>query len=122
MPITEYVVPMARAATTSDVYNAISEPRRRAIFTYLVGGEHAVGDVVEELGINQPSVSKHLRVLREVDLVSVRKDGKRRLYVAKPENLKPVHAWVSTFERFWDTQLDAIQKRAESRAQSKEQR
>ena len=104
---------MARLATTSDVYNAIAEPRRRAIFALLCEAERAVNDVVAELAMDQPSVSKHLRVLREVDLVSVRRDGRQRFYAAKPESLRPVHDWVAQFEKFWDDQLDSIQRRAE---------
>ena len=106
---------MTNAALATDVYHAIAEPTRRAILELLSEGERPVGEVVDELGIRQPSVSKHLRVLREVDLVSVRRDGRRRLYAAKPENLEPVHEWVARFERFWDHQLDSIAKRAERR-------
>jgi len=106
---------MPRAATTSDVYNAIAEPRRRAIFELVVGGEIAVNDVVAQLGFDQPSVSKHLRVLREVNLVTVRKNGRQRLYSANPKELEVVHAWVQRFERFWNHQLDSIQSRAEEK-------
>jgi len=105
---------MARAATTSDVYNAIAEPRRRAIFELVADGEIAVSEVVESLGFDQPSVSKHLRVLREVNLVTVRKEGRRRMYSANPKALQTVHAWVGRFERLWNHQLDAIQRRAET--------
>ncbi|MDX1394314.1 MAG: metalloregulator ArsR/SmtB family transcription factor [Gemmatimonadota bacterium] len=104
---------MTNAALAQDVYEAIAEPNRRAILELLSETERPVGEVVDELGIRQPSVSKHLRVLREVDLVSVRKDGRRRLYTAKPEALEPVHEWVAQFERFWGHQLDSIAKRAE---------
>lgn len=83
---------MPRAATTSDVYNAIAEPKRHAIFKIVARGEAAVNQVVDELGIDQPSVSKHLRVLREVNLVMVRKKGRQRLYSANPRALEPVHA------------------------------
>ena len=105
---------MPRAATTSDVYNAIAEPKRRAIFEIVARGEVAVNQVVDALGIDQPSVSKHLRVLREVKLVMVRKNGRQRLYSANPRALEPVHAWVERFERFWKHQLDAVQIRAEA--------
>ena len=104
---------MARAATTSDVYNAIAEPTRRAIFELLCEAERAVNDVVLELDMDQPSVSKHLRVLREVDLVDVRREGRRRIYSAKPAALQPVGTWVKKFERYWERQLDQIKERAE---------
>ncbi len=105
---------MARAATTSDVYNAIAEPRRRAIFEFVCRAERAVNDVVSELGIGQPSVSKHLRVLREVDLVRVRRRGRQKLYSANAEALRPVHEWIELFEDFWNHQLDAVKVRAEA--------
>lgn len=104
---------MARAAAASDVYNAIAEPRRRAIFELVCVGERAVGDVADALGMDQPSVSKHLKVLREVDLVNVRRDGRRRLYSADPGALEPVEAWVAKCERLWNRHLDAIEERAE---------
>lgn len=107
---------MARAAADSDVYNAIAEPRRRAILELICQGEHAVNEVVEALEMDQPSVSKHLRVLREVELVSMRKDGRRRLYSADPEALTPVRRWVERCERIWEEQLDSIKERAEARA------
>jgi DNA-binding transcriptional ArsR family regulator len=105
---------VARAATTSDVYNAIAEPRRRAIFELLCEAERAVNDVVDELGFDQPSVSKHLRVLREVDLVNVRRDGRQRIYSANPAALRTVHEWVQSFERLWNRQLDSIKAKAEA--------
>src|SRR5262249_9563963 len=104
---------MARASTTSDAFNAVAEPRRRQILDLLAGGERPVNDVVALLGLAQPQVSKHLRVLREVGLVSVREDGPRRLYTLNAERLKPIHDWVRTFERFWDNQLGRIKERAE---------
>ncbi len=110
---------MARAATNSDVYNAIAEPRRRAIFELLCETERVVNDVVTELALDQPSVSKHLRVLREVDLVSVRREGRHRFYSANPRSLEPIHAWIAKFERFWDAQLDSIQRRAEAKHKKK---
>jgi len=108
---------MPRAATTADVFNAIAEPRRREIIGILAGGEpRAVGELVEALGLPQPAVSKHLGVLREVGIVSVRREGKRRLYRLEPEELKAVHDWVKAFERYWDHQVDRIKARAEARA------
>lgn len=111
---------MARAAADSDVYNAIAEPRRRAILELVCTREHAVNEVVDALEMDQPSVSKHLRVLREVDLVKVRKDGRRRLYSADPGSLTPVRSWVERCERIWENHLDAIQRRAEARAHQNE--
>lgn len=108
---------MARAATTADVFNAIAEPRRREIIGLLAGGEaHAVGNLVATLRIPQPAVSKHLGVLRKVGIVSVRKQGQLRLYRLNVNELKPVHDWVKTFERFWTHQLDRIKGRAERKA------
>ncbi|MGB8538386.1 MAG: metalloregulator ArsR/SmtB family transcription factor [Acidobacteriaceae bacterium] len=105
---------MPRAATTSDVFNAIAEPRRREIIGLLVNGkEHAVGDVVLRLRIPQPAVSKHLRVLRKVGLVSVSKRGQLRLYRLNAKELKPVYDWVKTYERYWTHQLGQIKQRAE---------
>lgn len=110
---------MARAAADSDVYNAIAEPRRRAILELVCTGERAVNEVAEALALDQPSVSKHLRVLREVDLVTVRRDGRRRLYSADPRALAPVQAWTEKCERLWERHVDAIQRRAETRASSR---
>ena len=105
---------MPRAATTTDVFNAIAEPRRREIIDVLVDGRaHAVGEVVERLRIPQPAVSKHLGVLRTVGIVSVRKQGQRRLYRLNAEELRPVHDWVKTYRRFWGHQIDRIKERAE---------
>jgi DNA-binding transcriptional ArsR family regulator len=105
---------MPRAATTADVFNAIAEPRRREIIDMFVDGrEHAVGEVVEILRIPQPAVSKHLGVLRKVGIVSVTKHGQLRLYRLNPKELKPIHDWVKTYERFWTHQLDRIKERAE---------
>jgi DNA-binding transcriptional ArsR family regulator len=109
-----YDAPMARATTTSDVFNAIAEPRRRAIIDLLVNGkEHAVGDLVLRLRMPQPAVSKHLGVLRKVGVVSVSKRGQLRMYRLNAKELKPVHDWVKTYERFWTHQLDRIKERAE---------
>ena len=107
---------MARSPTTSDAFNAVAEPRRRQILDLLARGERPVNDVVASLGLAQPQVSKHLRVLREVGLVSVRGAGQQRLYQLNAERLKPIHDWVRTFERFWDHQLDRIKERAERMA------
>ena len=105
---------MARAATTTDVFNAIAEPRRREILAVLVDGRgHAVGDVVQALQMPQPAVSKHLRVLLQVGVVSVTKQGQHRLYQLNAKELKPVHDWVKTYERFWTHQIDQIKERAE---------
>jgi len=105
---------MARAATTSDVFNAIAEPRRREIIDLLAtGGERPVGDLVRSLRLPQPAVSKHLHVLRRVRLVSVTQRGRRRLYRLNPMELKPVHNWVKNYERFWTHQLSRIKERAE---------
>jgi DNA-binding transcriptional ArsR family regulator len=112
---------MPRAATTTDVFNAIAEPRRREIIDLLVDGkEHAVGDMVDALRVPQPAVSKHLGVLRKVGIVSVIKKGQLRLYRLEPQQLKPVHDWVKTYERFWTHQLDRIKERAESKMKTKE--
>jgi DNA-binding transcriptional ArsR family regulator len=102
---------MARAATTTDAFNAVAEPRRRQILDLLAGGERAVNDLVAVLGLAQPQVSKHLRVLREVGAVEVRDEGRRRLYRLNGQALKPIHDWVSTYERTWSErfgQLDAV--------------
>ena len=111
---------MPRAATTTDVFNAIAEPwRRRIIDTLLDGGEHAVGDVVRTLNIPQPAVSKHLGVLRKVGIVSVTKRGQLRLYRLNPEELKPVYDWVKVFEQFWSHQIDHIKRRAEEKMRAR---
>lgn len=108
---------MARAATTADVFNAIAEPRRRAIVDLLArGSEYDVTEIVLNLGLPQPAVSKHLGVLRKVGVVDVHKAGQRRLYRLKPEELKPVHDWIRHFERFWTDHLDSIKEVAERKA------
>jgi DNA-binding transcriptional ArsR family regulator len=99
---------MARAATTADTFNAIAEPRRRQILDVLAGGERPVNDLVVELGLAQPQVSKHLRVLREVGAVDVRDDGRRRLYRVNGAALKPVHDWVVRYERSWSERFDQL--------------
>jgi DNA-binding transcriptional ArsR family regulator len=107
---------MARSPTTSDAFNAVAEPRRRQILDLLTSGERPVNDLVDALGLGQPQVSKHLRVLREVGLVSVREDGRMRFYKLDARGLKAIHDWVSTFEPFWGRQLDRIKERAEREA------
>ena len=107
---------MPRAATTSDVFNAIAEPRRREIIDVLARGrEHAVGELVAELQIAQPAVSKHLAVLRKVGIVSVSKRGQLRVYRLNSAGLKPVYEWAKSFEKLWNHQLDRIKERAEQR-------
>src|SRR5271167_4423818 len=108
---------MARAATTSDVFNAIAEPRRREIVDLLaLGGERDVTELVLHLGLPQPAVSKHLGVLRKVGVVDVHKAGQRRLYRLNPQELKPVHDWIQNFERIWTGQLAGIKEAAEQAA------
>src|SRR5882762_2573899 len=108
---------MARAATTSDVFNAIAEPRRREIVDLLaLGAERDVTELVTKLGLPQSAVSKHLSVLRKVGVVAVHKAGQRRLYRLNPQELKPVHDWIQTFERFWTDHLDSIKEAAERKA------
>jgi len=104
---------MARAATTSDAFNAVAEPRRRDILNYLALSERAVGDIVAGLGLEQPSVSKHLRVLRNVGLVRVRRQGRHMMYRTNAEAIRPLYEWTKTFERFWGHQLHRIKERAE---------
>jgi DNA-binding transcriptional ArsR family regulator len=102
---------MARAATTADAFNAVAEPRRRQILDALAGGERPVNELVRRLGMAQPQVSKHLRVLREVGAVQVRDEGRQRLYRLNGHALKPIHDWVKTYERTWSErfgQLDAV--------------
>jgi DNA-binding transcriptional ArsR family regulator len=102
---------MARAATTTDAFNAVAEPRRRQILDALAGGERPVNDLVALLGLAQPLVSKHLRVLREVGLVEVRDEGRQRLYRLNAQPLKPIHDWVQTYQDLWTerfTRLDDV--------------
>lgn len=99
---------MARAATTSDAFNAIAEPRRRQILDALAGGERPVNDLVRLLGLPQPLVSKHLRVLREVGAVDVRTQGRQRVYRLNGPALKPVHDWVKAYERTWSERFDRL--------------
>jgi DNA-binding transcriptional ArsR family regulator len=99
---------MARAATTTDAFNAVAEPRRRQILDALAGGERPVNELVHELGLAQPQVSKHLRVLREVGAVDVREDGRRRLYRLNGRALKPIHDWVKDYEQSWSERFDQL--------------
>ena len=104
---------MPRASTTSDSFNAIAEPRRREILTYLAQGERPVTDIVMRLGVGQPSVSKHLRVLRDVGLVRVRRRGRQMFYRANADAIRPLHEWTGKFERLWKHQLARVKERAE---------
>jgi DNA-binding transcriptional ArsR family regulator len=99
---------MSRAATTTDAFNAVAEPRRRQILDLLAGGERTVGDLVRVLELAQPQVSKHLRVLREVGAVDVREEGRRRLYRVNGHALKPIHDWVKNYERSWSDRFDRL--------------
>ena len=102
---------MARAATTADAFNAVAEPRRREILDLLAAGERPVNDLVRLLGLAQPQVSKHLRVLREVGAVDVRNEGRQRLYRLNGKALKPIHDWVKSYERLWSerfAELDVV--------------
>ena len=101
-------VEMARAATTTDAFNAMAEPRRRQIVDALAGGERPVNDLVRLLGLKQPQVSKHLRVLREVGVVDVREDGRQRLYRLNGSALKPIHDWVEPYARAWSERFDEL--------------
>jgi DNA-binding transcriptional ArsR family regulator len=108
MSISAYVGPVARASTTSDVFNAVADLHRREILDVLIAGEMAVGAIVDDLSLSQPQVSKHLRVLSEVGLVRSRADGRHRLYRLAPEQLRPMHDWVTKFERAMNDRLDRI--------------
>jgi DNA-binding transcriptional ArsR family regulator len=99
---------MARAATTTDAFNAVAEPRRRQIVDILAGGEMPVNELVELIGLPQPQVSKHLRVLREVDVVEVREQGRQRLYRLNGLALKPIHDWVANYERLWEERFEQL--------------
>ena len=99
---------MARAATTTDAFNAVAEPRRRQILDVLADGERSVNDLVTVLGLAQPQVSKHLKVLREVGLVNVRDEGRRRVYSLNGRPLRPIHDWVKNYERMWSERFEAL--------------
>ena len=106
---------MARAATTSDAFNAVAEPRRREILEYLAVSELPVGDLVVKMRLEQPSVSKHLKVLRDVGLVRVRRNGRHMMYRTNAEEIRPLHEWTKIFERLWAHQLLRIKERAEEK-------
>jgi DNA-binding transcriptional ArsR family regulator len=107
---------MARAVTTSDAFNAVAEPRRREILNYLALQERPVGEIVDAFEMEQPSVSKHLRVLRDVGLVHARRDGRQMFYRTNAEAIRPLHEWAGTFERYWKQQLVRIKERAEAKS------
>src|SRR5438552_9740085 len=107
---------MARAATTSDAFNAVAEPRRREILNFIALQERPVGEIVDLLGMEQPSVSKHLRVLLQVGLVNVRRDGRRMFYRTNAEAIRPMHEWTETFARYWRHQLSRVKERAEGKS------
>jgi DNA-binding transcriptional ArsR family regulator len=107
-----------RAATSSDVFNAVAEPQRRLILDFLAADERPVGDIVDALELAQPSVSKHLRVLRDVGLVRARRDGRRVLYRMNADAIRPLHEWTGTFERYWQHQLSRIKERAERKGKA----
>jgi DNA-binding transcriptional ArsR family regulator len=109
------VLAMARAATTSDAFNAIAEPRRRQILTFLAVGERQVGEIVAAIALDQPSVSKHLGVLRRVGLVHVRRNGRHRMYRTNAAAIRPLHEWTGTFERYWQHTLNRVKERAEAK-------
>lgn len=111
---------MARAATTSDAFNAVAEPRRRQILDYLANEERQVGEIVLAIGLDQPSVSKHLGVLRRVNLVRVRRNGRHRMYQTNAAAIRPLYEWTETFERFWRHQLNRVKERAEAQAKQEE--
>src|SRR5262245_19105785 len=104
---------MPQAATSSDAFNAVAEPRRRDILDFLAAREHPVGDIVASLGLAQPSVSKHLRVLKVVGLGDVRRDGRQMFYRTNAAALRPLHEWSRRFERYWRNQLIGIKERTE---------
>jgi|HubBroStandDraft_6_1064221.scaffolds.fasta_scaffold378697_1 DNA-binding transcriptional ArsR family regulator len=112
---------MPRASTTSDAFNAVAEPRRRDILNYLILQERSVNEIVDSLNIEQPSVSKHLRVLKDVGLVNVRRDGRNMFYRTNAEAIRPLHEWTSRFERFWRHQLNQIKELAERNANKQQQ-
>ena len=108
MPISEYDRTVARASTTSDVFNAIAEADRREILDVLIAGEKAVGEIVNDVSMSQPQVSKHLRVLSEVGLVRCRAQGRRRFYRLEPARLRPLRDWLANYEQAWNDRLDRI--------------
>ena len=108
MSISEYICPVARSSTASDVFNAMGDAHRREILDVLITGEKAVGAIVNDLSMSQPQVSKHLRVLSEVGLVRCRADGRRRLYRLEPARLAPFHEWLAKYEQAWNDRLDRM--------------
>ena len=108
MPISEYIGVVARSSTTSDVFNAVADAHRREILDALIGGEKPVGTIVNDLSLSQPQVSKHLRVLSEVGLVTCRAEGRRRLYRLEPAHLRPFHDWLAKYEQARDDRLDRM--------------
>ncbi|HEY2545613.1 MAG TPA: metalloregulator ArsR/SmtB family transcription factor [Candidatus Acidoferrum sp.] len=108
---------MARAATTSDAFNAVAEPRRREILNYLALQERPVGEIVDALEMEQPSVSKHLRVLKDVGLVQVRREGRNMFYKTNADGIRPLHEWAGTFEKYWQHQLLRVKERAEAKSE-----
>jgi DNA-binding transcriptional ArsR family regulator len=108
MPISEYGRPMARSSTTSDVFNAIADGHRREVLDTLIAGEKAVGEIVNDLSMSQPQVSKHLRVLSEVGLVMCRAEGRRRLYRLEPARLRPMREWLAAYEHAWNARMDRV--------------
>jgi DNA-binding transcriptional ArsR family regulator len=112
---------VARAATTSDAFNAIAEPRRRQIIDLLADGERPVNDLVQLLGVAQPQVSKHLRILREVGVVAVRDEGRRRMYRLEGHAFKPIHDWVKRYERTWSDRFDALDAALDELKQEEEE-
>ena len=116
------MLPMARAPASTDAFNALGEARRRAILSLLAQRERSVSEIVAEMRLEQPSVSKHLRVLRDVGLVVARRDGRRILYRTNAQAIRPLHEWTGTFERFWNHQLLRLKERAEEMAPQTERR
>src|SRR5919109_3155222 len=109
MPISAFIGAVARSSTTSDVFNAVAEAHRREILDALIAGEKAVGTIVNDLSMSQPQVSKHLRVLSEVGLVSCRAEGRRRLYRLEPARLQPFQEWLAKYEQAWNERLDRME-------------
>jgi len=116
MLILAYIARVPRSSTRSDVFNVVGDAHRRRILELLADGERSVNEVVDAFDLDQPSVSKHLRTLKDVGLVGVRREGRRRVYHLKADGLKSVSDWVSQFERFWDHHLAAVKQRAERKA------
>jgi DNA-binding transcriptional ArsR family regulator len=111
---------MARATTTSDAFNAVAEPRRREILFHLADTERSVNEIVVGLRMEQPSVSKHLKVLRNVGLVRVRRNGRHMMYRTNAEAIRPLYEWTKFFEQFWSHQLNRIKERAEAKTRERE--